>query len=625
MLTVTNLSKSYGKDVILDEVTFTVNPGERVGLTGRNGSGKTTLFKLITGEEEADGGAISVPRGYAVSYLSQHIRFTEKTVLKEACKNMKTHEDGRDETYRVKSILLGLGFSSSRFDFDPKMLSGGYQVRLNLSKILVSEPNLLLLDEPTNYLDILSIRWLARFLCAWKNELILVTHDRRFMDSVTTHTMGIHRKKIRKVPGSTEKLYQQIIQEEEVYEKTRVNDERKRKEIEQFIGRFRAQASRARAVQSKIRMLEKRDKKEKLTEERGLDFEFKAAPFPGKWLVEVDNLSFAFSQEGPLIINGLTVAVKKRDRIAIIGKNGKGKTTLLKLIAGELVSTKGSIRPNQNLTPAYFGQMNVDRLDPNKTVLEEVLSAHTEYALGSARGICGAMLFEDEKALKKISVLSGGERSRVMLGKILARPANMILLDEPDNHLDAESIDALVEAIDVFDGAVMIVTHSEMILSAIATRLIVFDGGSVNLFEGTYEDFLERVGWADERGVDGEHVREDSEDTQKIPNRKDLRKLRAQIIGDKSKILAPLKKQITELEREITDLEKGIDRDNKTLIEASRSGEGKKIESLSLAIYNARGKIEGLFEELDVVTGEYERKSEIFETQLAELQVPDNA
>ena len=293
-------------------------------------------------------------------------------------------------------------------------------------------------------------------------------------------------------------------------------------------------------------------------------------------------------------------------------------------MAGELVSTEGSVRPSQNLIPAYFGQMNVDRLDPNKTVLEEVLSAHTEYALGSARGICGAMLFEDEKALKKISVLSGGERSRVMLGKILARPANMILLDEPDNHLDAESIDALVEAIDVFDGAVMIVTHSEMILSAIATRLIVFDGGSVDLFEGTYEDFLERVGWADELREDGANGSEDSEDTQKIPNRKDLRKLRAQIIGDKSKVLAPLKKQITELEKEITDLEKGIDRDNKALIEASRNGEGKKIESLSLAIYNARGKIENLFEELDVATGEYERKAEVFEAQLAELQVPDN-
>jgi ATP-binding cassette, subfamily F, member 3 len=623
VLTVTNLSKSYGRDTILDEVTFTVNPGERVGLTGRNGSGKTTLFRMITGEEEPDGGIISVPRGYTVRYLSQHIRFTEKTVLKEAAKDLKTHEDGRDETYRVKSILLGLGFSASRFDFDPRMLSGGYQVRLNLSRILVSEPNLLLLDEPTNYLDILSIRWLARFLRAWKNELVLVTHDRIFMDSVTTHTMGIHRKKIRKVPGGTEKLYQQIIQEEEVYEKTRINDEKKRNEIEQFINRFRAQASRAKAVQSKIRMLEKHAKKEKLTGERNLDFEFKIAPFPGKWLVEVDDLSFSFSTEGPLMIKGLTFAVKKSDRIGIIGKNGKGKTTLLKLIAGELSSTGGMIRPNQNLVPAYFGQMNVDRLDPNKTVLEEVLSAHTEYALGSARAICGAMLFDDEKALKKISVLSGGERSRVTLGKILARPANMILLDEPDNHLDAESVDALVEAIDVFDGAVMIVTHSEMILNAVATRLIVFDNGAVSLFEGTYEDFLERVGWANERSENTKDIKEDNRDTEKIPNRKDLRKLRAQIIGDKSRALTPLKKQITKLEQEITELETGIDRDNKALVEASRNGEGKKIESLSLAIYTARGKIDGLFEELDVATGEYEGRSEVFEAQLADLQMAD--
>jgi ATP-binding cassette subfamily F protein 3 len=596
-----------------------MNSGERTGFTGRNGSGKTTLLRLIVGEEEADSGTISTPRGYTVSYLSQHIHFTEKTVLKEACANMHASDDGRDETYRVKSILQGLGFSPHRFDFDPRMLSGGYQVRLNLAKILVSEPNLLLLDEPTNYLDIVSIRWLIQFLRAWKNEIILVTHDRSFMDSVTTHTMGIHRKKIKKVAGDTEKLYQQIIQEEEIYEKTRINDQRKRGEIEQFINRFRAQASRAKAVQSKIRMLEKHEKKGKLTEERNLDFTFKTAPFPGKWLVEVDDLSFSFSEEGPAIIDGLRMAVKKKDRVAIIGKNGKGKTTLLKLIAGELSPRQGTVRPNLNLMTAYFGQMNIDRLDPGKTVLEEVLSAHTEYALGSARAICGAMLFEDEKALKKISVLSGGERSRVMLGKILARPANMILLDEPDNHLDAVSIDALIEAIDDFDGAVLIVTHSEMILKAVATRLVVFDAGSVSLFEGGYTDFLERVGWSDEQAISAPDIEINRKETQKMPTRKDLRKLRAQIIGDKSKALTPLKKDITELEWDITQLESGIDRDNKALLEASKNGEGAKIESLSLSIHNARNRIEVLFEELNVATGEYERKSGVFEAQLNEL------
>ncbi len=620
MLTVTDLSKSFGTETILESVGFTINDGERVGFTGRNGSGKTTLLRILTGEEGSDDGTISTPKGYSMRYLSQHIHFTEKTVLQEACVDIHISDEGKDESYRVKAILQGLGFSPSRFDFDPRMLSGGYQVRLNLAKILVSEPNLLLLDEPTNYLDIVSIRWLTQFLRSWKNEIILVTHDRSFMDSVTTHTMGIHRKKIRKVSGGTEKLYQQIIQEEEVYEKTRLNDEKKRREIEQFINRFRAQATRAKAVQSKIRMLEKHEKKSRLVQERTLDFEFKSAPFPGKWLVEIDDLSFSFNEDAPLIIKGLQLAVKKQDRVAVIGKNGKGKTTLLKLIAGELNAANGSIKPNINLLPAYFGQMNIDRLDPNKTVLDEILAAHTEYALASARAISGAMLFEDDKALKKVSVLSGGERSRVMLGKILARPANLILLDEPDNHLDAESVDALIEAIDNFDGGIIIVTHSEMILKAIANRLVVFDGGAVSVFEGGYVDFLERIGWADEKFEDSpDHVAKDDE-TQKGPTRKDLRKARAQIISDKSKALTPLKAKITKLEREITELETQVDRDNKELIQASQTGEGRKIESLSMGIYNARNRIEALFEELDIATGEYERKSGAFENQLAELQ-----
>lgn len=620
MLTVTDLSKSFGMETILDSVSFTINDGERVGFTGRNGSGKTTLLKILNGEEAADNGTVSAPKGYSMRYLSQHIHFTKRTVLQEACADMRLSDEGRDESYRVKAILQGLGFSSSRFDFDPKMLSGGYQVRLNLAKILVSEPNLLLLDEPTNYLDIVSIRWLTQFLRSWKNEIVLVTHDRSFMDSVTTHTMGIHRKKIRKVSGGTEKLYQQIIQEEEVYEKTRLNDEKKRKEIEQFINRFRAQATRAKAVQSKIRMLEKHEKKARLVQEKTLDFEFKSAPFPGKWLIEIDDLSFSFDKDVPPIIKGFKLAVKRQDRVAVIGKNGKGKTTLLKLIAGELAPSSGSVRPNINLLPAYFGQMNIDRLDPKKTVLDEILAAHTEYALASARAISGAMLFEDDKALKKVSVLSGGERSRVMLGKILARPANMILLDEPDNHLDAESVDALIEAIDSFDGGVVMVTHSEMILKAVANRLVVFDSGGISVFEGGYADFLERIGWADEKIDEGQDYQTKDDESQKAPRRKDLRKARAQIINEKSKELTPLKTKVTGLEQEITRLETQMDRDNKALVQASQNGEGKKIESLSMAIYTARNRIEELFEELDIATGEYERKSSVFENQLAELQ-----
>jgi ATP-binding cassette subfamily F protein 3 len=624
MLTIGNLTKTYGRQVIFDNVSFMINPGERVGLAGRNGSGKTTLLKLILGEEEPDSGDISIPKNYRISHLSQQIHFTENSVLKEACLNLKPREDGSDETYKAKSILFGLGFAPHELNAHPGILSGGYQVRLNLARILVSEPDLLLLDEPTNYLDIVSVRWLIQFLRNWKNELVIITHDRAFMDAVTTHTMGIHRQKIRKIVGSTEKLYQQILQDEEIYEKTRINDERKKKELEQFINRFRAQASRAKAVQSRIKLLQKKEKREKLYDARDLDFEFKSAPFSGKWLMEVENISFSFSEDSTPLIDRFSMAVKKNDRIGVIGKNGKGKTTFLNLLAGCHLPKKGVIRPNQNLKPGYFGQMNIDRLDPEKTVLDEVLSVHPEHSLGAARNICGSMMFEGDNALKKISVLSGGEKSRVLLGKLLVSPANLILLDEPDNHLDVESVDALVEAIDAYNGAVIFVTHSEMVLNAIATRLVVFDDGKVSLFEGSYGDFLDRIGWEDERAGEAPQPVEGVETKSKVVNRKDMRKdtrrMRAKIITERSRALNPLQKKITGLENKITALERQTEQDNASLIRASQVGEGKAITSLSIAIHEARNNIETLFDELDRVVNEFEEKSRGFEEKLEELE-----
>ena len=620
MLTVTNLTKTYGRQTLFDSISFSINPGERIGLTGRNGTGKTTLFRLILGEEEPDSGEIRIPNGYTIQYLSQHIHFTKNSVLEEACLDLKITDDGRDETYKVKSILSGLGFSPGEFHRNPHHLSGGFQVRLNLAKILASEPNLLLLDEPTNYLDIVSVRWLIQFLRIWKYELIIITHDRAFMNSVTTHTMGIHRQNIRKIAGSTEKLYQQILQDEEVYEKTRVNDERKIKDVELFVNRFRAQASRARAVQSKMRMLEKREKREKLTELPELDFIFNSAPFPGKWLVEADNVSFSFSEEILPLIHAFRIAIKKNDRIAIIGKNGKGKTTLLNLLAGEFQPKQGEIRYNQNLKLAYFGQTNVARLDPDKTVLEEVLNAHPAHSLGSARGICGSMMFDGDNALKKVAVLSGGEKSRVLIGKLLVSPANLILLDEPDNHLDTESIDSLIEAIDTFKGAVLFVTHSEMILRAIATKLIVFDNGKISIFEGTYDDFLERIGWEDEKKITGINSEKTKEPLNKGAKRKDLRRARAGLIESRSRVLGPLQQEIDILEKTITKLENRIDDDNQSLIRASNVGDGKTITSLSISVHNSKVEIERLFDELDRLTGEHHRKSMEFEEQFNTLE-----
>ena len=616
MLQVTNIEKSYGKQVLFDGVGFTVNPRERLGLVGRNGHGKSTLFRMILGEEHQDSGTITVPSGYTIGHLSQHIHFTEDTVLKEACLALPVNEDHIDESYKAEAILHGLGFTNDDFGRPPSSLSGGYQVRLNLAKVLVSEPNLLLLDEPTNYLDIISVRWLTQFLRAWRNEMIIITHDREFMDSVTTHTMIIHRCKMRKVAGGTQKLYDQILMEEEIYEKTRQNDEKKRKEVEQFINRFRAQATKASAVQSRVKALARHEKLDKLEEIKTLDFKFRSAPFEAKWMMTVEDLSFGFSGDSPKLIDGLSFGVGKKDRIAVIGKNGKGKTTLLNLLAGEMSPTSGDVKLHPNTKIAYFGQTNINRLRPEKTALQEVMDAHPDYAQGESRAICGLMMFEGDNALKKVSVLSGGERSRVLLGKLLVSPANLLMLDEPTNHLDMESIDSLIEAIEVFDGAVIIVTHSELILEALATKLIVYDNDTVSVFEGTYLDFLDRVGWSDEGGVRMKKGKK--QDADRNGNRKDAKKARTGIVADKSKVLGALKKKIATLEEEITKLEFDVEQDTQRLLEVTVKGEALAIKRLSQAMRDNKARIEKLFNELEAVTNEHDAKAQEFDRQLGE-------
>ncbi len=619
MIQVSGLSKAYGTQVIFDDIGFSVNAGERIGLVGRNGHGKTTLLRMITGEEKPDTGVISIPGNYMVGYLSQHLQFSEASVLKEGCLGLKPTDDGRDESYKVETVLMGLGFSIEDFSRHPLDLSGGYQVRLNLAKLLVSEPDLLLLDEPTNYLDIVSIRWLAKFLKSWKGELILITHDREFMDSVTTHTMGIHRCKVRKISGPTHKLYQQILMEEEVYEQTRVNEERKRREVEQFINRFRAQATRARAVQSKIKALGRHERFEKMSAIKDLEFEFIPARFTGKCLIEAKDISFSFGQEGPPLIEGLNLTIGKSDRIAVIGKNGKGKTTLLNLLAGELQPVKGEIDRHAQLKLAYFGQTNIQRLSPEKTVEEEILDLQPDYHRGAARAVCGVMMFEGDSALKKVKVLSGGEKSRVLLGKLIVSPANLLLLDEPTNHLDMESVDSLLEAIDAFEGAVVIATHSEMILHAIATRLIVFDDERVKLFEGTYQDFLDRGGWKDER-IEETLSRQPSVKRENGLNRKDLKRVKAELINSRSRTLVPLQSRISEVEETITQLEQGIEKDSQALIEVSMKGDGESIKQLSRSIHTSREKIDTLFDELQALTDQLEKKLTEFKARLKELQ-----
>ncbi len=613
MIKTVNLSKSYGKQAIFDDISFNVNPGERIGLTGRNGHGKTTLLKMITGEEHPDSGEIVIPKNYSIGYVTQHISFTESTVLAEGCCGLP--EDHKDDKWKVEKILSGLGFTAADMQRSPMEFSGGYQVRLNLTKVLVSEPDMLLLDEPTNYLDIISIRWLESFLKQWKGELILITHDRSFMDSVTTHTIGIHRQKVRKIEGSTDKLYDQILKEEEIYEKTRVNDEKKRKEVELFVTRFRAKARLAGMVQSRIKALEKQQTLDRLEKVKDLEFSFNYKPFNAKTLMTAEDLTFSYSDAAPIVKN-FSLNVRSDDRICVIGKNGRGKTTLLRLLSGNLEPQSGKITMHGNTKTGYFAQTNIINLNSNFTVEEEIGSTGCEKQI--ARNIAGAMMFEGDDALKKIAVLSGGEKNRVLLGKILATPANLIFLDEPTNHLDMESCDALLAAIDAFPGAVIMVTHNEMFLHSLANRFIVFQSGGVIQYEGTYSSFLEKIGWDEERNADGEL----SADIKREPsfNKKDIRKLRSDIITRRSKEIKPLEDKIAKTETSISEKEELLAAKNREIIEASGSGRSREIENLSKEIHSLQREIDSLFEDYENLTVTLDERKEYYESELKNLE-----
>ena len=615
MINLENLTKSFGGHTLFEGVSFRLNSRERLGLVGRNGHGKTTLFKLITGEELPDSGTISVPKNYSISYVRQNLNFTCDSTLKECMTGLSKEEN--DHYWKAEKILAGLGFSKEDFKRNPYEFSGGFQVRLNLAKALASDPDLLLLDEPTNYLDITSIRWIESFLLKWPHEVMLITHNRSFMDKLATHIIGINRKKLRKIAGNTEKYYEQIAQEEEIYEKTRLKDERRQKEITQFITRFRAKARLANMVQSRIKTLAKTKKQEKLEKIRTLDFSFRYHPFSAKHTLNTKNLSFSYDSSREIIKN-FGITINAGDRICVVGKNGKGKTTLLKLLAGELDAQKGEVTYNPNVVKGFFEQTNVKTLVDTRTVEEEILYADSHVDRQLARNVCGAMMFGGDDALKRISVLSGGEKSRVMLGKLLVTPVNLLLLDEPTNHLDMESSDALLAAIDNFDGTVVMVTHNEMFLHALAQRLIVFQEDSAYVFDGSYQRFLEEIGWENEsEGATRKNSGENKPHSKF--NKKEFRRRRSEINSQRGKAVKPIKQHIVKIENNIDLHEKKLNKLNETILNASQQQDGTKIAELSRSIHSCKMIIDRLFNELEEITAELDKQMAVFDKKLKQL------
>ena len=613
MIQLTNLSKSFGEQILFKNINLKINANQKIGLIGRNGSGKSTLFKIILGEESYDSGEVLIPKNYKIGTLRQHLVFTKPTVREEC--SLVLSEDEQYNFYKIEKILFGLGFTNEDLEKNPMSFSGGYQIRINLAKLLATEPNMLLLDEPTNYLDLLSLRWLKQFIRSFEGEVILITHDREFMDSVTTHTMGIGRKSLRIIQGNTKKYDETLALSDETYEKTRQNQEKKRKELEEFVAKNKARASTAALAQSKQKILDKMEEMESLESESNLAFNFNYKETPAKINLRVEKLAFGYKEDEKLFEN-LSFALENGKTLAIIGKNGKGKSTLLNVISGELKAQEGELKFHPSTAMAHFGQTNIERLNPNNSIIDEISSVSLKLGIAQTRSICGTMMFSGELADKKISVLSGGERSRVMLGKIIATEANLLLLDEPTNHLDMYSIDSLCTAIEKFKGSTIMVTHSEMLLRRLADALVIFHKGGAEYFDGTYDEFLEKIGWEEEGGVVQSKPKQP---TKPKLSRAEIKKQRSALIQARSKENAPHKKELEFCEEKIMELEEELEAENEKLMKASESGNNSAMIEASQTIGKLQSEIDELFERLEVASEALDKIEERYEPLFKEL------
>ncbi len=640
MISIKNVSKRYATRELFSDVNFDVLAGEKIGLVGRNGHGKTTLFRIITGEEYPDDGKVFLPNNYSIGYLGQHLKFTKPTVLEEGCVGLGPEEIGSE--WKVEKILSGLGFRDEDFSRNPSEFSGGFQMRIALTKTLASEPNMLLLDEPTNFLDIVSIRWLEKFLRSWKNELIVISHDRDLIDSVTTHIVGIHRGSVRKIKGSTGKYYAQLYKDEELHEKRRIQDEKKRKQVMEYVNTFRSKASHAKGVQSSIKKLEKMEKLDKLDSIRTLSFAFNYEPFRAQQIMDVNDLTFSYDGKEPYLINGLNFTVNRHDKICVVGKNGKGKTTLLKLLSGRLKPVSGSVKTHTAAAPDYYEQANTADLNDELSVEEEIALGRAFIDKSRARGICGAMMFSGDDAEKKIRILSGGERSRVLLGKILVAPSNILFLDEPTHHLDIESCQAMMDAVRDFEGAALVVAHDEHFLNEVATKLVVFKNDKAFFYPGNYRDFLESIGWEDDDNRLGATPHSPAIEHLSVPkassslsvaaglppqpvlttlqdagpghaakghNSKMTRKARAEFVAMRSRSLKLLREKVKSLEDEIISSEARVSAVNEELMKDSRKMGGLgaiRRSELSRELKELAEKIESCYAQLDLAMKEYD-------------------
>ena len=536
MIQLSDLTKTFGDRTLFDHVTWQIGDGERVGLCGPNGAGKTTLLKILAGFEETDSGAVAKPAGLSIGYLPQDgLTHSGRTVFEEASLAFQPLLDIRaemhdiehrlgdasipqdehdtmlsryaelqdrfrlDEGYsmdlRIASVLRGLGFSSDDASRPCETFSGGWQMRIALAKLLLGRPNLLLLDEPTNHLDLEARNWLEEYLGTYPYAVMLVSHDRYFLDAVVTRITDVHLRKLTDYVGNYSKYVEQRDAMLERLRQAKREQDEEVARVKMFIDRFRYQATKAAQVQSRIKLLEKVVPIEVPPERKRIHFRFPACAKSGRTVLELKHASKAY---GPIeVFTRVDLHVERGDRIALVGPNGAGKSTLMRLLSGEEAPDAGQQTVGHQVVIEYFAQDEATRLDPSLTVYETLETGSPRDMVPAIRNLLGGFLFSGDDIYKKAAVLSGGERTRLAVARMLLRPSNTLLLDEPTNHLDLDSKDVLLEALEDYGGTLIIVSHDRYFVEKLATKIIEIGHGQAIVYPGTYKEFL----WHKEHGT----------------------------------------------------------------------------------------------------------------------------
>ena len=596
-----NITVSFGGETLFDEISFRLGRGDHIGLIGKNGAGKSTLLKLMTLENQPTSGSFALEKNCKIGYLPQDLDFDNgRTVLEEAYlafeeikkvesrqeeihKIMEQTQDYESQSYmelldelndlnnrfemiggyhyqsQTEKILLGLGFTMDDLNALTDTFSGGWRMRIELAKILLKENDILLLDEPTNHLDIESIIWLEQFLKKFKGALVMVSHDRMFLDQVTNRTIEILHQRIfdfKKPYSQYIKLRRELREQQQAAQK---NQEKQIQQTEKLIERFRAKASKASMAQSLIKKLDKIDRIEIDPEEnRKIKFQFSISHQPGKIILKAKDITKSFGDKH--VLNSVNIEIERGEKIAFVGQNGQGKSTLVKILVGELES-KGKVNLGHNVQIGYFAQNQSTYLDGTKTVIESAEDSATPENRIKVRDLLGSFLFQGDAVDKKVHVLSGGERNRLALCKLLLQPFNVLVMDEPTNHLDIASKNVLKEALKNFEGTLILASHDRDFIQGLCEKIISFKDKEVKAFLGDINSYLEDQKLSSLKELEKNTSGQKSNNTEK----RNLYEKHKEIRGTQQKILK-IEKQITNLEKEIKQIDLKLEIDYEVTI-----------------------------------------------------------